>query len=191
MAELRAWTRPSGSTRLSWPNVRAAQGSITDVARTDRHRCGRHAARRRRARHAAHPPGGAGRGGLRCSVRVGDGPPAAVDPAGRRGAGFRPDGGVRQRRGDLRPRPGPHHLRAHLGRRRAHRARRDRHPGDSGGGPGRRARRPQRARLGDATVRQLARLRARLAQPGQHRGLDRGSTQRAGGEAADPQGGCA
>ena len=47
---------------------------------------------------------------------------------------------------------------------------------------------PQRARRRDPAVRQLAGLRARLAQPGQHRGVDRRSAQRARGQAADPQG---
>ena len=51
------------------------------------------------------------------------------------------------------------------------RARRDRHAGD----PWRRACRgtggPHRARRGDTAVRQLAGIRACLAQPGQHRGV--------------------
>ena len=70
------------------------------------------------------------------------------------------------------------------------RAGRDRDPRHPGCRAGRRAHRRQRARHGDAAVRQLAGLRARVAQPGQHRGVDRRPAQRAGDQAADPQGRC-
>ena len=69
------------------------------------------------------------------------------------------------------------------------RARRDRHPRHPGRRAGRRTGGPQRPRRGHAAVRQLAGLRACLAQPGQHRGVRRGPAQCARGQAADPQGG--
>ena len=121
-------------------------------------------------------------------VRARHRPPAALGAPGRRRAGVRADGGVRQRRSDLRPRHRPHRVGAHVVRGRAGRARRDRHPRHPRRGSGRGAGRPQRPRRGDAAVRQLAGLRARLAQPGQHRGVRRGPAQRARGQAADPQG---
>ena len=55
---------------------------------------------------------------------------------------------------------------------------------------GRRAGRPQRTRRRHPAVRQLTGLRARLAEPGQHRGVHRGPAQRARRQAAHPQGGC-
>ena len=126
----RRWPRPRRSTRRNWPSGPASRRSdrLSDTARADRQRRRRHAARRRREDQPPHPQRRARRGGCGRPVRAGDRPPAAVGAARRRRARLRADGGVRERRGDLRPGHRPDLVGAHAVGRRAGRARRDRRP---------------------------------------------------------------
>src|SRR6185437_8752800 len=72
--------------RASGPSVKR---EVTGDPRPDRHRCGRHAARRRREDHGPHPGRRTGGGRGRYAVRTRHRPPAALGAAGRRRAGFR------------------------------------------------------------------------------------------------------
>ena len=116
----RRWPRRrcSTSAELAERARKQAERQTSDPARPDRQRRRRHAARRRREGHPAHPRRRARRRRRRRAVRARHRPAAAVDRAGRRRARLRADGGVRQRRGDLRPGDRPDRVGAHaVGRR--------------------------------------------------------------------------